>query len=261
MQVSKSARSLLKGLLLLAGLAATLKALRRRSNRPTAKPVSGHHLNAPSQRTSHDRLAILLSVYDVERQDQEQAALVAMALITIGSAFLGGSLLFLNADCSIATGCQSIPRWALLIFPVFPLALLGQLVQNLAAVLARDNYILRIEREIAALTQAQRGTLEIPYYGHLSRFVWGEGGLKNAHYKFASIFVYSSLLLIAIGFCLVILHLVGWHWYSYLAASLYGLVLLIETFIVLASSSARRLRFLETQATLKFWGHAGMPQD
>jgi hypothetical protein len=253
MQVSKSTRSLLKRLTLLAGVATTIGILRSRSNRTIVdKPPNTGQLNA-SQRASSDRLNILLSVYDVERQDQEQAALVAMALITIGSAFIAGALLFLNADCSIRTGCHSIPRWALLVFPVFLLALLGQLVQNLAAVLARSDYILHLEREIATYTQPQNGTLEAPYYAHLSNFVWAEGGWRNAHYKFTSVFVYTSLLVIAIGFCGVILYFVGSHWYRYLAASFYALVLFIETTIVLGSSSARRLRFLEKQATLKFW--------
>jgi hypothetical protein len=239
-------------------------------SKPAEMPEANQHQEAEipeaNQRQEvsnaiRNRLTILLAVYDVERQDQEYAGVIAIALVTVGAAFISGGLLFLTSSCQIEAGCKSLPNNWVLGLPIFPLALLGYLVQNLAGALTRENYILRIEQEIASLMEASKDTLPaeatkdtlpVPYFFHLARFIFGGGGWKNLHYQLTTNIVYISLFAIAIGFSFVVIRFNGWHLGSYIAATIYVLMLLAEIAVVLSSLSSKRMDYLREHATRMF---------
>jgi len=171
----------------------------------------------------------LFSVYAVERQDDQNAIVVAFAIATTGLTYVIAAVAYLNQRCD-RSGCPGLPVWVQLFAPAVAVVLVGFLVLNVAATRMRSVHIQRLE---AALKIPLAAGKEAPQFHTDAGIVWRPDHLldkPHVRMVFAVItFVsYGIVNLIMIGFTWAALVPGPWTRLKIAFAAAYGVIEFVE---------------------------------
>jgi hypothetical protein len=192
----------------------------------------------------------LLSVYEVERQDDQNAGTIAFAIVAAGLTYVVAGLAYLYSNCTnqdeinnIHGGCTAltVPLWIQLSAPAITAALVGFLGLNLAATRMRSVHLQRLE---AALICALRPVYDdkTPLFHTDAGLVWRPDAKLDGwdedddriHLVFTviTIFTYTIVNIVMVAFTWLVLlpgsWTVRWGWLKWPFALLYGAVAVFE---------------------------------
>jgi hypothetical protein len=186
----------------------------------------------------------LFSVYAVERQDDQNAIVVAFAIATTGLTYVIAAVAYLNERCD-HSGCTNLPVWVQLFAPAVAVVFVGFLVLNVAATRMRSIHLQRLE---AALKIALPTGKEAPQFHTDAGIVWRPDRLldkPHVRVLFAVItFVaYGIVNLVMIGFTWVALAPGPWMRLKIVFAIAYGVIEFVEILGFAAPLGHPRFRY------------------
>ncbi len=186
----------------------------------------------------------LFSVYAVERQDDQNALVVAFAIATTGLTYVIAATAYLNQRCG-RSGCPGLPIWVQLFAPAITVVLVGFLVLNVASTRMRSVHLQRLE---AALKIPLPAGKEAPQFHTDAGIVWRPDHLldePHVRMVFAAItFVsYGIVNLVMIGFTWAALVPGPWTRLKIVFASAYGVIEFIEALGFAAPLGHERFRY------------------
>jgi hypothetical protein len=147
-------------------------------------------------RPNGDELTVLLSVYQVERQDEHHAGTFALTLVTVGVAYITAATALIY-QCRAEQACKddNVLNLALLFLPLAPVALLGFLAMNLAAGAIRGSYLEALEHKLSMVQVETDDGLRIPSYTSLLRSMYARN-TSRPPYRIVMYLSFSALPII-----------------------------------------------------------------
>jgi hypothetical protein len=178
--------------------------------------------------------AHLLSVYTVERQDDQNAQTVAFAITTAGITYMLVAAAYLADHCD-QSGCKGTSAWVQLGSPAIAVALVGFLVLNVAATRMRSVHLQRLEKTLAIPVDDEGN--KAPQFHTRAGLVFrpdyktkpDDKGIKRV-FTSVTVLSYSIVYIILTGFTAIALSFGPWTWIGIKAitAGVYILVEVIE---------------------------------
>jgi hypothetical protein len=197
--------------------------------------------------SDNEELAALLEVYSAEHQEDRHSATSALALITVGVAYITAATAVIY-HCRQGDNCSNnddVIKFALFFLPLVPVAILGLLSLNLADSFVRGHYLETIERRLTKALQDRFGKdFMIPTY--VVRFRY-RSNRENWIHTVVNMVSLSSLAIV------VALFIIGVAMstkvtYGWLAFIPYGLVEVLALILVLKGRSPASWRHLDERA-------------
>ncbi|MFI5887670.1 hypothetical protein [Streptomyces sp. NPDC051554] len=192
---------------------------------------------------SEEELARLTTVYAMERQDDQYALVIALAIITVVITYIVTASAYLGTACT-NRGCTGLAHSHLqLLIPVLPVALTAVLTLNVAASRMRSVHLQRLEEALridlptggaAPTFHTQSGLVFRPdqkeFYPEAGTGDRCRGSYPKVGYLFTIItfMAYPPILVILAGFTFGAITPGGWDAWKYLAAVLYGVATTAE---------------------------------
>jgi len=186
----------------------------------------------------------LFSVYAVERQDDQNAIVVAFAIATTGLTYVIAATAYLNQRCG-HSGCPGLPVWVQLFAPAIAVVLVGFLVLNVAATRMRSVHLQRLEAVLKIPLPAGQAA---PQFHTDAGIVWRPDHLldkPHVRLVFAAITFtsYGIVNLIMIGFTWAALLPGPWTRLKIAFAAAYGVIEFIEILGFAAPLGHERFRY------------------
>lgn len=173
----------------------------------------------------------LFSVYEAERQDDQNGLVIAFAIATTGITYvvLGTAYIHDHYNCS-RLGCSNLPSWIQFLAPAIPVALFGFLVLNVAATRMRSVHLQRLE---TALSISLPDGSKAPSFHTDSGIVFRpDNFLKPPHVRIIfgliTVLSYGIIALTLTGFTWIALLPGPWQGGKILTAAIYGVVETVE---------------------------------
>jgi hypothetical protein len=201
--------------------------------------------------SNSERLEFLLRIYETERQDNQTAVQLMVALITAGIAYVVPLMGVIVQQCGPAVdhlfssgrGCTEVNHWLIGLAPVPAVALYAFLMANQVTVEARCYYLEDLEREIERLAPDVR--IEAPA---------GQRGIIGRAYHAPTSAVTAMLsqvgaLLVVIAMLLGCAGLLPWAWPGFaMLLYLIALVPIVLTVIFQVLPLTQRKKALHRRA-------------
>jgi hypothetical protein len=196
--------------------------------------------------SDEDELAALLEVYSAEHQEDRHGATSALALVTVGVAYITAATAVIY-HCRQGVKCRDddVINIALFFLPLVPVAILGLLALNLADSFVRGHYLEAIERRLTkALQDRFDGDFMIPTY--VVRFRYRSNGENWIHTVINMVSISSLAIIVALFIIGVAMSTKVY--YGWLAFIPYGLIEILALILVLKGRSPASWRHLEERA-------------
>jgi hypothetical protein len=156
----------------------------------------------------------LFSIYTAERQDDQNALVIAFAIATAGITYVTLGVAYINDHCS-AKGCTlkgEHPDLILLIAPVIPLALAAFMALNLAATRLRSVHLQRLEHALQIpLSEVHTSPTE-PSFHTDAGLIYRSMDQLDKPYGARALFAAVTLL----AYVPILATLLGFTWFSIL---------------------------------------------
>jgi hypothetical protein len=181
----------------------------------------------------------LLQVYSVERQGDQNSAVVVFAIIAAALTYIVASAGFLLGHYTRA-GYKQIPSAVLLASPLVTVALLSSLVLTVSANAMRGKHLKKLETVLgvkvdnAFFPSSVRDGADI--WEIKRSFSW----LRI--YATLTLFTYIPIFLIALGYTFAVLIPGPWSWYKALVFSIYCLAIAMQITGLLVASFHQRFK-------------------
>lgn len=134
----------------------------RLPSRRVRAPAGGRDLVKQPSVAQLDRLAV---IYAVERQDDQNSFVSAIALITIAVTYMCAAAAYVGDKCGSTASCSRFPfPYVQYAAPIIPLTLTGFLALNLARTLLRSSHLLRLEEALSV--QLRSGFVEPKFHSN-----------------------------------------------------------------------------------------------
>jgi hypothetical protein len=187
----------------------------------------------------------LFSVYEAERQDDQNGLVIAFAIATAGITYVVLATAYIRDHYH-----SNLPSWIQFLAPAIPVALFGFLVLNVAATRMRSVHLQRIE---AALSIRLPDGSEEPSFHTDSGIVFRPDDFRKApHVRIIFALVsglsYGIMALTLTGFTWIALLPGPWHVGKILAAAIYGVTEIVEVAGLAAPMFHPRFRTQAEQA-------------
>lgn len=199
----------------------------------------------PAQPPLDGKTSALLSIYQIERQDQQTSGNQSRALVGTGLAYAAGAAALLNNASSNGAHIDSL---LVLAAPLPLIALISLLVLGIGNIQQRARYLVRLEAQLEPRLSIESSdadykyALTVPNGFRRSEYVFSprlkdperpppDGGASSGMRFIGSIalglLTHGAMLLTEVGLVAYSVHLAdGWH--DVLAGSVYGLCIALQ---------------------------------
>jgi hypothetical protein len=173
----------------------------------------------------------LISVYAIERQDDQQSVIMMIAMLTIGITYVitGTAFLLSHYNRGVLVG---IPQWAQLAAPTVTTGIFGFLVVNNASSCVRARHLIRLEHLLKLnVDKADPDKLGsfLPSFRTSTSFIF-EPKAKGAELVFLITLLtnYSLCAIVAFGFTALCLVIGPWGFWKIFATIVYVTLNFVE---------------------------------
>ncbi len=199
----------------------------------------------------------LLSVYATERQDDQNALVVAFAIATAGITYVTLAIAYINDHCNgqRCTFHGGSPNLVLLTAPAIPLALAAFLALNLAATRLRSVHLQRLEYALQIPLSSAPNSPTAPSFHTDAGLVYrsmdrprDKPRFARVLFTFVTLMAYVPILATLLGFTwIALLHVSGSTTRLWAYAG-YGLAELIEVMALFRSLTGTRFTYKGPEA-------------
>lgn len=193
----------------------------------------------------------LFSVYASERQDDQNALVIAFAIATAGITYVTLGIAYINDHCG-SKGCAlkgGHPDLMLTIAPVIPLALAAFMALNLAATRLRSVHLQRLEHALQIPLFDGHGSPTVPSFHTDAGLVYRPLDRLDKPYGARALFAAVTIM----AYVPILATLLGFTWFAILhiasssvrtgAIWVYGLAEGIEVMALLRSLGGSRFKY------------------
>jgi hypothetical protein len=184
--------------------------------------------------SNENEVAVLLAVYQVERQEEHHSGTSALTLVTVAVAYMTAATA-LAYQCRAGQACKddNVINLALLLLPLAPVALLGFLALNLVTSALRGRYLVALETKLFSRCGVETDDgLNVPSFINMERSMFGFSR-RNLPYLFVVLISSSAMAVIVTLFIVGVALSAGPGVSRWIAMVFYLFVVFCELFIVL----------------------------
>jgi hypothetical protein len=192
-----------------------------------------------------DRARLLLGVYTIERESDQNSAVVTFAIIAAALTYVVASTAFLVGRYT-SRGYKGIPSAVLLASPLVIVALLSSLVLTVSANGLRGKHLKELERLLQVTVKGEGGeTILFPSSVRDASFIWEfrrRLSLPLRIFEVLTVATYFPIILLALGYTSAALIPGPWPWFKSVVFVIYCFVIATQATGLLIASRHPRFR-------------------